>query len=99
MVSQNFVLKRYSFLFRSQGGVYAYTNTESLATCIQIFSVYLTQRYLINMQDDTRLQKNSFFLLERVCIPNTVIGSCQKHYISTLFDYKLLDTCMSKRST
>ena len=35
------------------------------------------------MQDDTRLQKKpSFFLLERVRIPNTVIDSCQKQVLS-----------------
>lgn len=39
-----------------------------------------TQRYLIDMQDDTRLQKDSFFLLDRVHIPNIVNDSCQKHY-------------------
>ena len=37
------------------------------------------------MQDDTRLQKKpSFFLLERVRIPNTVIDSCQKQVLSLI---------------
>ena len=47
-----------------------------------------TQRYLIDMQDNTRLQKY-FFLLDGMCIPNTVIDSCQKHYISPLLYFGL----------
>ena len=48
-----------------------------------------TQRYLINMQYDTPTTEKTHFLLDHECIPNNVIDSCQKHYISPLLDYKL----------